>query len=133
VDCHNNFRGEDLALKSHRRGWSDLSAGGVNHQTRFQGDPNSCALCHPGGVLTKHQWTDDHAREARRNLTSCQSCHPDGDVCKKCHSARQGLKANPHPKNWNSNHKRLAKASDERSCRGCHLSKGSDPTCQKCH
>lgn len=132
ADCHNRFKGEDLKVKSHRRGWSDLTtrSGGPRHE---QFTLESCRQCHPGGILPKHEWTADHAREARRSLTSCQSCHPQGKECLKCHSALTGLKANPHPKNWSSKHERLAKAGDEKSCKNCHQPKNRDPLCQRCH
>jgi len=135
TDCHRRFRGEDLKVLSHRRGWSDKPVGsaGRRHAEQFQADPDSCRQCHPGGILSSHQWTSDHQREARRSLTTCQSCHPRGTVCLRCHSATRGLRASPHPKNWNSNHERLARASDERTCEKCHEPKGRDPVCQRCH
>ncbi len=135
VDCHNQFKGETLKVKSHRRGWSEkpVSGSGRWHEEQFQRDPDSCKACHPGGILAKHEWTADHAREARRSLATCQSCHPQGKECLKCHSALTGLKANPHPKNWNSKHERLAQASDEKSCKNCHQTKNRDPLCLRCH
>jgi hypothetical protein len=81
---------------------------------------NQCQTCHPGGVLPKHVWSSDHAREARRNLQACQTCHSDGDVCMTCHSARTGLQISPHPRNWNSVSQGYKKRSDGRSCIKCH-------------
>jgi hypothetical protein len=119
-DCHDNFAPADLAIQSHRRGWSDLK-GGVNHGyvTENLGTV-SCQLCHPDSVLPQHEWSSRHAREARKNLMTCQACHPEGDVCMKCHSALSGLMINPHPSNWDSNKDRIKKASNGRTCRKCH-------------
>ncbi len=119
VACHGRFRPQELQFQSHRRGWSDLSAapGGARHSTF---PPDSCLTCHPGSVLPAKEWTAAHAREARRNLPSCQACHPEGDVCLKCHSARTGLRVNPHPDDWGSRQKRLNKAAGQRTCVKCH-------------
>lgn len=119
ADCHGRFAPEDLQFSSHRRGWSDLSAvaGGPAHATF---PPDSCPTCHPNSVLPKKQWTGQHAQEARRNLPTCQACHPDGDVCLKCHSAKFGLRVNPHPDNWDDIQDRLNKAAGKRTCVKCH-------------
>ena len=118
-ECHAKFRGEDLMVLSHRKGWSNLetSPGGPVHSTF---NVNQCQTCHPGGVLPQHVWSADHAREARRNLQACQTCHSDGDVCLTCHSARTGLQINPHPRNWNAVKDKYRSKSDGRSCIKCH-------------
>jgi hypothetical protein len=118
-DCHTRFRGEDLSVVSHRRGWSDLeaSAGGPAHATF---NVNQCQTCHPDSVLPKQVWSAEHAREARRNLQACQTCHMDGDVCMTCHSGRSGLKVNPHPRNWNAVKDNYRSKSGGRSCIKCH-------------
>jgi hypothetical protein len=118
-ECHAKFRGQDLMVQSHRRGWSDLpaTAGGPVHSTF---NTSQCPTCHPGGLLPKHVWSADHAREARRNLQACQTCHSDGEVCMTCHSARRGLLINPHPRNWNSVKDRYRSKSGGRSCIKCH-------------
>lgn len=120
-ECHARFAPADLALSSHRRGWSDLavspSAGAALHA---QFTDAQCATCHPDSVLPSHQWSNQHAREARKNLASCQTCHPQGDICLKCHSARTGLMVNPHPKDWDDFKDRLEGASSGRTCRRCH-------------
>lgn len=118
-ECHARFRPEELQFLSHRKGWSDLSPspGGPKHST-FPAD--SCGTCHPGSVLPSHKWSGSHAQEARRNLPTCQACHPDGDVCLKCHSARTGLKVNPHPDNWDDIKGRLNRAAGQRTCVKCH-------------
>lgn len=119
IQCHAKFRGEDLKVLSHRKGWSNTrpSALGPLHGTF---NPNQCQTCHPGGLLPKHEWSSDHAREARRNLQSCQTCHSDGDVCMTCHSARTGLRINPHPRDWNSVKNNFRSKSGGRSCIKCH-------------
>jgi hypothetical protein len=71
-------------------------------------------------VLPTHEWYPNHAREARKNLATCQACHPEGDVCLTCHSARTGLRVNPHPRDWDDIKDRLRDASDNRTCRKCH-------------
>ncbi|MBI3596455.1 MAG: cytochrome C [Nitrospirae bacterium] len=119
VDCHEKFNPNDLRFLSHRRGFSDIevSAGGPQHSTFT---PAQCQTCHPGSVLPTHNWTDSHAKEARRNLSSCQSCHADGETCLKCHSAVSGLKINPHPKNWGRIADRLKQYGKNKSCVKCH-------------
>jgi len=118
-ECHAKFKGQDLMVQSHRRAWSDLTAGsgGPAHSTFTTAQ---CRTCHPGGLLPKHVWSADHAREARRNLQACQTCHSDGEVCMTCHSARKGLLINPHPRNWNSVKDRYRSRSGGRSCIKCH-------------
>lgn len=116
-DCHNTFAPADLAILSHRRGFSDLAISGTIH-ANFTAD--MCQSCHPNSVLPSHDWSSSHAREARKNLTTCQACHQEGDVCLKCHSALSGLKVNPHPKDWESMKERVSRASDGRTCRRCH-------------
>jgi hypothetical protein len=117
--CHSKFRGQDLQFQSHRRQFRDikLSDVGPNHAIF---NASQCQTCHPGGLLPSHRWSADHAAEARRNLQSCQSCHSDGDVCMKCHSARQGLKVSPHPRDWGSVKGNYRSKSDGRTCRQCH-------------
>jgi len=116
VDCHARFAPEDLAIQSHRRGWSDNTLGGQH--ALF--DPSQCQGCHIDSVLPAHEWSNAHAREARKNLATCQACHPEGDVCLTCHSAKTGLGVNPHPKDWGDMKDRLRDASDNRTCRKCH-------------
>ncbi len=118
-ECHARFQPQDLMFQSHRKGWSDRSAvsGGAKHST-FAAD--SCQTCHPNSVLPSHQWSGTHAREARRNLPTCQACHADGEPCLKCHSARSGLKVNPHPDNWGSIKENLNRAAGKRTCVKCH-------------
>jgi hypothetical protein len=118
-DCHNEFGRNQLAGASHRRSFSSLTVGpsGPAHE---QFDDNQCQTCHTDSVLPRHEWTRDHAREARKNLVTCQACHPEGQTCLKCHSARSGLGVNPHPKDWDDIDGRMLRASDGRTCRKCH-------------
>src|SRR5512133_3607134 len=46
VECHNDFNRADLALDSHRKGWSDLStmSGGLVHSNFSD---QECQTCHP--------------------------------------------------------------------------------------
>lgn len=119
AECHSKFSSDALTSDSHRRQFRDipLSSVGPNHASFT---PADCKNCHVNGALPKHEWSLSHAREARRNLASCQTCHPDGDVCMKCHNAQQGLKVNPHPRNWGSVKGRFSRASDNRTCVKCH-------------
>ena len=117
VDCHNAFAPADLALDSHRRGWSDITVSGAAHANFTD---SQCSSCHPDSVLPAHQWSISHAREARKNLATCQACHPEGEVCLTCHSARSGLRINPHPEDWGSLGDNLNRASGGRTCRKCH-------------
>ncbi|MBI5904990.1 MAG: cytochrome C [Deltaproteobacteria bacterium] len=118
-ECHARFQPQDLMFQSHRKGWSDRPAvgGGPAHSTF---PPDSCLTCHPNSVLPSHVWSGSHAREARRNLPTCQSCHSDGETCLKCHSAKSGLRVNPHPDNWGSIQGKLNKAAGQRTCVKCH-------------
>jgi hypothetical protein len=121
VDCHDNFAPADLAVLSHRRGFTEGTLGGAH--AFFT--PEQCAGCHTNPntgqtVLPSHEWTNQHAREARKNLATCQACHPEGDVCLQCHSARTGLMVSPHPSDWDDIKGRLERASNGRTCRKCH-------------
>ena len=116
VECHDDFNRADLAVESHRKGFTNGTLGGDHALFNDQ----QCQSCHPNSVLPSHQWTNSHAREARKNLATCQACHPDGDVCLKCHSAKSGLMANPHPRDWDDIKNRLQRASDAKTCRKCH-------------
>lgn len=117
LDCHKGFAPADLAIASHRRGFTDGTLGG-NHALFNE---TQCQTCHASGsVIPSGGWAPNHAREARKNLATCQACHPEGDVCLKCHSAVSGLRVNPHPKNWDDISGRLKRASDGKTCRKCH-------------
>jgi len=118
VDCHQQFSANDLAIDSHRRGFRD---GTTNPLHEFYTDAQ-CAGCHPSGSVlpSSSGWSAAHAREARKNLATCQSCHPDGDICLTCHSAVNGLRINPHPKDWSDMSENLKNASDGKTCRRCH-------------
>ncbi len=123
LDCHDRFAPEELALFSHRRGWSsttDLEVEEVHAKLGII-DRESCENCHPdSSVAHNDEWGTGHAREARKNLVTCQACHPDGDMCLQCHSAVSGMRINPHPDNWDKIKGRLEKASSGRTCRRCH-------------
>ncbi|MGA1844554.1 MAG: cytochrome C, partial [bacterium] len=81
---------------------------------------DQCQTCHPNSVLPAHRWSSEHAKEARRDLHLCRNCHEDADVCIKCHSARTGLRINPHPRDWHTIKGNLRRAADGRTCRMCH-------------
>ena len=126
-DCHNQFEDTDLALVSHRLGFSNITVGSGPTHAMFS--DTQCQTCHKDPNITEYkpllwtdQWHGEHAREARKNLATCQACHPEGDVCLKCHSAREGsgLRVNPHPDDWDDMASRLRKSSDGKTCRKCH-------------
>ncbi|MBC8017297.1 MAG: cytochrome C [Verrucomicrobia bacterium] len=118
-ECHSKFPRNKIQFESHRRQFSNiqLQGSGPAHQIF---NASQCQTCHPGGLVPTHQWSGEHAREARRNLQACQTCHEDGDVCMKCHSSRTGLKVSPHPRNWGSIKDNLRSRSNGRSCIKCH-------------
>ena len=119
-DCHDTYRGKNrLRNDSHRRSWTQIEAGagGPLHQD-FNLD--QCGDCHPGGALSSQDWSNAHAREARRALKTCQSCHPSGNACIACHSAKSGLKVSPHPRNWRNIQSKFRKESPE-TCQECHF------------
>lgn len=116
-DCHTTFNNNDLAVLSHRRGFTDGTLGGGH--ALF--NENQCQGCHVNSVLPAHDWSNQHAREARKNLATCQVCHPEGDVCLKCHSATSGLQVNPHPADWSGRmSERIDRATGGKTCRKCH-------------
>ncbi len=127
----------DVMPESHRNDWISL------HPVEALSTPQTCGRCHepafcanchtrlsaPSLTIRDHApnggtqayiaaFPEQHAAEARRNLASCQSCHPDGDVCLSCHSARTGLRINPHPRDFQAS--RIKDRSNNRSCRVCH-------------
>ncbi len=118
VECHQQFSPNDLAIQSHRRGFSEGTLGGMH---AFFNEAQ-CSGCHPSGSVLPSStgWSAAHAREARKNLATCQSCHPGGDICLRCHSAVTGLRINPHPKDWGDMSDNLRRASDGKTCRRCH-------------
>jgi hypothetical protein len=118
-DCHAQFRPQDLKPLSHRKGFSNIqvSKAGPRHS---QFNRSQCETCHPKGMLPIHEWSSDHRREALRDLQACQTCHADGQVCLRCHSARQGIKVNPHPRNWSSIKDNVQHASGGKVCLACH-------------
>lgn len=115
-ECHDRFAPADLRVESHRRGFTDGTLDGQHANY----DETQCQGCHVDSVLPSHDWSSQHAREARKNLATCQTCHPEGDVCLQCHSARTGLMINPHPGDWDDIDGRLKRASDGKTCRKCH-------------
>jgi len=118
VECHQQFLPGDLAIQSHRRGFRD----GTTNPLHEGYDDTQCITCHTSGSVlpSSSGWSASHAREARKNLATCQSCHPDGDLCLRCHSAVNGLRINPHPKDWSDMADTLRNASDGKTCRRCH-------------
>jgi len=117
VECHDMFSSPVLALKSHRRSFSEISGEGIAHENFAD---SQCQTCHTDSVLPRHQWTESHAREARKNLATCQACHPEGQICLTCHSTNRGLGIKPHPRDWSDMDGRLYRATNGRTCRQCH-------------
>ncbi|MDO3378509.1 cytochrome C [Geoalkalibacter halelectricus] len=128
MDCHSDFRG---------RSGRALRGGGASHVRTFGFGLSdnidaihagttvgtNCDVCHfPGSVEPNfHDWSANHAREARRNLATCQACHPQGDVCISCHSVKGGAGGfNPHGDKWGDRAGRLKNASNGKTCRICH-------------
>lgn len=121
-DCHNAFNAGRARTPSHRRTF-DLGLNGDIDAIHAGIDATQCDACHLQGSVVPDffHWSQDHAREARRNLVTCQSCHPEGDICINCHSAVGGAgQFNPHGKGWSDRADRLNDASNGRTCRKCH-------------
>jgi hypothetical protein len=120
-DCHDRFqlRRGDIGSPSHRRTFDMGLNVAVGHENFTAA---MCDDCHqPDSVSPSyHAWSIGHAREARRSLATCQACHPDGDVCLKCHSARGGLRINPHGDDWGDRKGSLNDAGNGKTCRKCH-------------
>lgn len=127
----------DIKPESHRSDWVSIhpiQASSNPQQCTRCHEPQFCANCHgrmnvtsltirdhakSGGTQAYiAAFPDQHAAEARRNLASCQACHPDGNVCLTCHSAKIGIKVNPHPKDFMAG--RIGSRSNNRSCVVCH-------------
>ncbi len=123
IDCHEEYRSKypSRQLVSHQKsgGWAEL-AGVDNIPGHADSLASQCQDCHPGGALSASDWSQGHAREARRSLSTCQSCHPDGNECLICHSAMDGLQINPHPKNWRSIQRKFKNESPG-VCEQCHF------------
>jgi hypothetical protein len=127
----------DVAPESHRTDWISI------HPIQARSTPQQCTRCHEPRfcqdchsqqkkadlTIFSHRKTatgqsyivtnpDAHAAEARRNLASCQACHPDADVCLPCHSARSGLRINPHPPGFKAGN--IQSRTGNRTCRVCH-------------
>lgn len=120
ADCHESYRNRfpGREIVSHQKNWQSL-IDRTDVPDHFAFSLNQCQDCHPGGALSSAQWSNGHAKEARRTLGSCQSCHPNGDVCLDCHSAKTGLMISPHPGNWRKIQRRFSKESPE-VCAKCH-------------
>jgi len=127
----------DIAPESHRTDWISIhpiQASSTPQQCSRCHEPRFCQACHGKQkknelTIASHRKTStgqsyilllpaEHAAEARRNLASCQACHPDGDQCMPCHSARSGLRINPHPREFKGD--RIRSKSGGRSCVVCH-------------
>lgn len=127
TDCHTGFQARigRANSPSHIRTFNlglngDIDAIHAGMDVSLVG---SCDSCHLQSSVAPnfHDWSIDHAREARRNLATCQSCHPGGDTCLNCHSAKGGVVGfNPHGKGWSDRKGRLDNASGGKTCRMCH-------------
>lgn len=127
----------DIAPESHRTDWISI------HPIQAVSTPQQCSRCHEpqfcqnchgvqkksGLTIKSHRKTStgqsyntlypaEHAAEARRNLASCQACHPAADVCLPCHSARSGLRINPHPTSFKGG--KIQSKTGNRTCNVCH-------------
>jgi hypothetical protein len=127
----------DIAPESHRTDWISI------HPIQAASNPQPCSRCHEPSfcqnchgkqkknelTIASHRKTSTgqsyittnpgaHAAEARRNLASCQACHPDADACLPCHSARSGLKINPHPTGFKGGN--IQSRTGNRTCKVCH-------------
>jgi len=71
-----------------------------------------------GGAFHDAQpdWLFEHGRAARQGMETCASCHQQTS-CLRCHSAKSGLRVNPHGKDFDP--ERLRDRSVQ-SCAACH-------------
>ncbi|WP_429885292.1 cytochrome c3 family protein [Geoalkalibacter halelectricus] len=125
MDCHADFRGRTgrAGGPSHTRTFGLGFNGDIDAIHAGMTAGTNCDSCHLQGSVAPnfHDWSVNHAREARRNLATCQACHPQGDVCLSCHSAKGGAVGfNPHGKGWDDRKNRLDRASNGKTCRICH-------------
>jgi hypothetical protein len=122
-DCHIDFRAGRASGPSHRRTFNLGLNGNIDAIHAGMSPATNCDACHLQGSVAPsfHDWSQGHAREARKNLQTCQACHPAGDTCLRCHSTRGGAVGfNPHGKGWGDRAGRLNDASNGRTCRMCH-------------
>lgn len=90
-----------------------------------------CYLCHEDNFCRKchssyphdDQWKPKHGEIAKKNMLNCRSCHLLAG-CKDCHRTEM-----PHPKDWQVNHGKKAKADWNYICKNCH----TEQSCLECH
>ncbi len=99
-DCHST---EVFCRDCHRAIGSTIGAGGGAGGAFHDAQPN---------------WFFEHGRAARQGLEACASCHQQTS-CLRCHSAKSGLRINPHGPGFDPD--RVA-ARSTMSCGICHSS-----------
>jgi hypothetical protein len=105
LDCETCHRGQEMCLSCHRRAGVTLDSPelgrGVARGLEFHAE---------GWSLRP----EEHARDARRNLSSCVSCHSGAD-CLACHATG----VSPHGAGWSARCSGLRGTSPE-TCLTCH-------------
>lgn len=118
-DCSTCHRAQTFCVGCHER-----SGVGPRAPTAGYDPADPSARFHPPGwaAATVGQSQNQHAREARRNLTSCASCHRE-ETCLACHSADgASLSVSPHGKGWSGSARcRALDRGNRRMCLRCHV------------
>jgi len=115
-DCSACHRAQSFCVGCHER-----SGLGTRGDTQFSASDPDRAF-HPPGWASRGAGPNQHALEARRNITSCASCHREND-CLTCHSAQPGaLHASPHPTGWRGSARcKALDRGNRRMCLRCHV------------
>lgn len=117
-DCSACHRAQSFCVACHER-----SGVGTRVPSEYdQDDP--ARQFHPPNWVSAMGGANQHAREARRNITACASCHREED-CLQCHSAEpMSLRVSPHPKGWRGSARcRALDSGNRRMCLRCHITR----------
>lgn len=98
--------------------------------------PKECVNCHDSRdkvakvIPLNHKsnaWKSSHSMEARIEGNKCQNCHYEAQ-CVKCHSHRNDVKPENHPRNFRFTHSMEARFQPQK-CDTCH----TKSYCTQCH
>lgn len=130
VDCHDadrspSFHPVDFVARHAADAYANAQECAACHSRE-----GFCRDCHAGVGLrvagrttggafhdAQSDWLLAHGQAARQNLESCTTCHEQSS-CLRCHSAKAGLRINPHGDDFDA--ARVADRSTQ-SCAICHF------------
>lgn len=118
-DCSTCHRASTFCVACHER-----SGIGPRAPTSAYDAADPAAQFHPPGwaATSPGSAMNQHAREARRNITSCASCHRE-ETCLRCHSAdAASLSISPHGPGWSGSARcKALDRGNRRACLRCHV------------